>query len=235
MFCMSCRVCLSFAFGIKGPSLLLWTIKEAGLDITYYLYNYLFGFNLAFIMLSSIASASRKAVTSASVRSFHSAGALRSKLSVGDRLPSVELDGESPAEKIDISKFAEGKKVVIFGVPGAFTPGCSKTHLPGYLKDFDALRSKGVEDIACVSVNDAFVMNAWGEANNVGDKIKMLADTNAEFSKAIGTDFDVAVLGGVRSKRFAMVVDNGVVKAFNVEPDNTGLSCSLSENIIKSL
>ena len=183
--------------------------------------------------MNSIAKFCSTSCTIVRARSFHSASA--AYLKVGEKLPSVNLEGESPAEKVNIADFSKGKKVIIFGVPGAFTPGCSKTHLPGYLKDYENIKAKGVDDIVCVSVNDAFVQTAWGQANNVGDKVKMLADTNAQFSKAIGTDFEVGVLGGIRSKRFAMIVNDGTVESFDVEPDNTGLSCSLSNEILKKL
>jgi 2-Cys peroxiredoxin 5 len=128
----------------------------------------------------------------------------------------------------------KGKKVVIFGVPGAFTPGCSKTHLPGYIKDAERIKGKGVSEIVCVSVNDPFVMAAWGEAHGAAGKVRMLADTNAEFAKAAGLDLNLAVLGGVRCKRFSAVVNNGVVEALNVEPADapTGMTCSLAEKML---
>jgi 2-Cys peroxiredoxin 5 len=134
-----------------------------------------------------------------------------------------------PAEE-----FGSGK-VIIFAVPGAFTPGCSNTHLPGYVNDFDAIKAKGVDQIACVAVNDAFVMNAWGEAHGANGKIRMLADPLAEFTKALGLDVDAAALGGVRSKRYAMVLEDGKVTQLEVEPGGFGLTCSLSESIIEKL
>lgn len=158
-------------------------------------------------------------------------------IKVGDKLPSVDLFEGTPGGKVNIGELAQGKKLVIFGVPGAFTPGCSKTHLPGYISDADKIRAKGVAEIVCVSVNDPFVMAAWGEANNAGPaKVRMLADTTGAFTKAIDLSLDMTpVLGGVRSKRYSMIVDNGVVKAIEVEPDGTGLTCSLANNILKSL
>ena len=127
-----------------------------------------------------------------------------------------------------------GKKVVIFGVPGAFTPGCSKTHLPGYIKDAERIKGKGVAEIGCVSVNDPFVMAAWGEAHGAAGKVRMLADTNAEFAKAAGLALDLSVLGGVRCKRFSAVVTDGVVEALNVEPADapTGMTCSLADKML---
>jgi peroxiredoxin len=111
-----------------------------------------------------------------------------------------------------------GKKVVFFAVPGAFTPTCSKQHLPGYVTNADAIKSRGVDTIACLAVNDVFVMDAWGKAQGVGDKILLLADGSAEFVRTLGLEFDASKVGmGTRSRRFSMVVDDGVVKELNVE------------------
>jgi len=157
-------------------------------------------------------------------------------IKVGDSLPSVNLFEGTPGNKVGTADLVKGKKVVFFGVPGAFTPGCSKTHLPGYVDQASVIREKGIADIVCVSVNDPFVMAAWGEANGATGKVRMLADTTAEFTKAIDVALDMTpVLGGIRSKRYAMLVDNGVVKAIDVEPDGTGLTCSLSSNFLKNL
>jgi peroxiredoxin len=112
----------------------------------------------------------------------------------------------------------KGKKVAIFGLPGAFTPTCSAKHLPGFVQHFDALKAKGVDTVACVSVNDAFVMDAWGKAQNVGDKVLMLADGNADLTKALGIEMDGTGYGmGLRMKRFSMYVVDGTVKSFNLE------------------
>jgi peroxiredoxin len=111
-----------------------------------------------------------------------------------------------------------GKKVALFGLPGAFTPTCSAKHLPGYVEHADAIRAKGVDTIACLSVNDAFVMDAWGKDQKVGDKVMMLADGSADFARAVGLELDLTANGmGVRIKRFSMLVENGVVKTLNVE------------------
>ena len=108
--------------------------------------------------------------------------------------------------------------MVVFSVPGAFTPTCSAKHLPGFVNNADAIKKKGVDEIICVAVNDAFVMDAWGKAQNTAGKVTMLADGNAEFAKAIGLDFDASGPGlGVRSQRFSMLVEDGVVKKLNVE------------------
>lgn len=139
-----------------------------------------------------------------------------------------------PADQVKAGDVFKGK-VVVLGVPGAFTPGCSKTHLPGYVAAADAIKAKGVSQIVCVSVNDAFVMKAWEEAQGATGKVRCLADPQAAFVKSLGLDVDLAVLGGVRSKRFSAIVEDGVIKALNVEPDNTGLTCSLADPIMKQL
>jgi len=123
------------------------------------------------------------------------------------------------------------KKIIIFAVPGAFTPGCSKTHLPGFVRKADELKSKGVAEVYCVSINDPFVMAAWGKDREADGKVRMLADPTGAFTDALELSVDLPVLGGKRSKRYSMVVEDGVVKELNVEPDNTGLSCSLADHI----
>jgi len=169
-------------------------------------------------------------------RYFHSSSVVSMPIKVGDKVPSVELFEGNPGNKVNIADAVKGKKAIIFGVPGSFTPGCSKTHLPGYVDQADEIRAKGIKEIICVSCNDPFVHSAWGDAHKAEGKVKMLADPRAEFTKAIELDLDLtAVLGTVRSKRYAMLVDDGVVKAIDVEPDGTGLTCSLSNNFIKNL
>jgi peroxiredoxin len=141
-------------------------------------------------------------------------------IKAGDKVPAVKLksmtkDGIKDFTTDDIFK---GKKVAIFGLPGAFTPTCSAKHLPGFVNHYDALKAKGVDTVACVSVNDAFVMDAWGKAQNVGDKVMMLADGNADFAKAMGIEMDGTGFGmGLRMKRFSMYVVDGEVKSFNLE------------------
>ncbi|MCL4148155.1 UNVERIFIED_CONTAM: hypothetical protein GTU68_013594, partial [Idotea baltica] len=149
-----------------------------------------------------------------------------------DQLPSVDLHENTPANPINVRELCSGKKVLLFAVPGAFTPGCSKTHLPGYVAKAEEFKQKGISELVCVAVNDPFVMAAWGQIQGTKDKIRMLADTNAEFTKALGLDQDLPVLGGVRSKRYSMVVEDGKISQLNVEPDGKGLSCSLAENTI---
>jgi len=167
----------------------------------------------------------------AAARNFHTTR--MAPVAVGDAIPSVDLFENNPGTKVNIADLCKGKKVVIFGVPGAFTPGCSKTHLPGYVAKAEEIKGKGVDEIVCISVNDPFVMEAWGANQNVGVKVRMLADTGASLTKALELDLDLsAVLGSVRCKRFSLLVDDGKVSKVNIEPDNTGLTCSLAENII---
>jgi len=164
-------------------------------------------------------------------RSFHVSK--MAPVAVGDKMPSVDLYENNPGTKVNISELCAGKKVVIFGVPGAFTPGCSKTHLPGYVSRAEELKGKGVDEIVCVAVNDPFVMEAWGQNQNADNKVRMLADTCAELTKALELELDLsAVLGSVRCKRFSMLVEDGTVAKLNVEPDGTGLTCSLAESIV---
>jgi peroxiredoxin len=141
-------------------------------------------------------------------------------IKAGDRIPDgtfTRMTDKGPAP-ISTQDVFGGKKVVLFSVPGAFTPTCSKQHLPGYVANADAIKGKGVDTIACMAVNDAFVMDAWGKAHNVGDKVLMLADGNAEYAKKLGLELDATKSGmGTRSRRFSMVVEDGVVKELNVE------------------
>jgi len=148
-------------------------------------------------------------------------------ISKGDRLPDVGLvkaTSEGP-EKVSAGDFFAGKKVALFAVPGAFTPTCSAKHLPGFVEKAADLKAKGVDEIACVSVNDAFVMSAWNKANG-SDDITMLADGSGTFAKALGLDADFSAYGmGTRSNRYSMIVENGVVSEINVEgPGEFGVS-----------
>lgn len=140
-------------------------------------------------------------------------------ISVGDKLPDVQLvkataDGPQPVRS---SEYFAGKTVALFSVPGAYTPTCSARHLPGFVEKAEELKAKGVDEVACTAVNDAFVLSAWQQANDAGE-ITMLADGNAEFADAIGLAQDSSAYGmGTRGKRFSMIVENGVVKELNVE------------------
>jgi peroxiredoxin len=141
-------------------------------------------------------------------------------IKVGDRIPDVTIYmmSDQGPQAVKTGEYFKGKKVALFALPGAFTPTCSAKHLPGFIEKFPDLKGKGVDKIACLSVNDAFVMGAWGKQQNTGDKVEMLADGSGEFTKAIGMEFDLSARGlGVRSQRYSMLVDDGVVKTLNLE------------------
>ncbi|EEZ83209.1 peroxiredoxin [Vibrio alginolyticus] len=133
----------------------------------------------------------------------------------------------------DVTELFANKKVVLFAVPGAFTPTCSEAHLPGYVVLADELKAKGVDVIACVSVNDAFVMQAWGEAQNASE-ILMLGDGDASFTKALGLEMDTGGFGGIRSQRYAMIIENGTVTKLNVEEPKE-FEASKAETILAAL
>lgn len=156
-------------------------------------------------------------------------------IKVGDPLPSVEVSEREPGNKVNIAELFAGKTGILFAVPGAFTPGCSKVHLPGYVDDYEMLKSKGVDVIACISVNDAYVMEAWGNSQNATGKIRLLADASGKFTNAIGLAMDSESLGGLRSQRYSMVIRDGAVHALNLEPGGKGLNCSLAKNIASQL
>jgi peroxiredoxin len=139
-------------------------------------------------------------------------------IQIGDRLPEVPLQRiRDGVETVDTGALFGESKVVIFAVPGAFTPTCSERHLPGFVEHFQRFHEKGIE-VACVSVNDPFVMQAWGESQNVPDGMMMLADGNAEFARALGLELDASAYGmGTRAKRFALYAENGVVRKLCVE------------------
>ena len=141
-------------------------------------------------------------------------------IKVGDKLPSIDLQHkiEDSVETVNSDDLFNGKKVVLFALPGAFTPTCSASHLPGYVACSDQLFDQGVDRIICLSVNDAYVMEAWGKQQNVGDRVMMIADGSAHFTRAIGLEVDRDAAGmGIRSQRYAMVVNDGVVELLNVE------------------
>ena len=139
-------------------------------------------------------------------------------IKAGDRLPEVPLQQiNDGVQTIDTLTLFEGKKVVLFAVPGAFTPTCSEKHLPGFVEHFDEFREKGIE-VACISVNDPFVMQAWGQSQHVPDGLLMLADGNGAFARALGLEMDASAYGmGTRAKRFAIYAEDGVVKQVHVE------------------
>jgi glutaredoxin/glutathione-dependent peroxiredoxin len=135
----------------------------------------------------------------------------------------------------NVSDLVKGKKVAVFAVPGAFTPTCSAKHVPSYVQNFDKLRAKGVDEIWCIAVNDAFVMGAWGRDQKAGGKVRMLADGSATYTKQLGLDLDLVGRGmGVRSQRYSMLVDDGVVKALHVEAPGK-FEVSDAETMLKDL
>jgi len=158
-------------------------------------------------------------------------------ISVGDKLPDGQFNymGPDGPAQISISDLTGGKKVVLFALPGAFTPTCSAKHVPGYLHNIQAFRDKGVDHVACVSVNDAFVMGAWAKEQGTGNDVMMLADGNGTFAKAVGLDMDGSAFGmGLRSQRYAMVVDDGVVTGLFVEAPGE-FKLSAAEHVLASL
>lgn len=157
-------------------------------------------------------------------------------IQIGEKIPQVPLKimaSEGP-EDIHSHDLTAKKRVVIFAVPGAFTPGCSNTHLPGYVVNVDAIKAKGIDAVICISVNDAFVMGAWGKAQNA-EHLQMVADGNAEFASALGLTMDASAWGmGTRSKRYAMIVNDGTVEALQIDEDG-GVNLSSAENILSLL
>jgi peroxiredoxin len=163
-------------------------------------------------------------------------------IKVGDKLPAgklqeyVEVEGNGCSigpNTFDVEKEAAGKKIAIFGLPGAFTPTCSAQHVPGYVAQADKLKAAGVDEIWCVSVNDAFVMGAWGRDQKTAGKVRMMADGSADWARALGLTLDLTAKGmGVRSQRFSMLVDNGVVKTLNIEAPGK-FEVSNAETILK--
>jgi peroxiredoxin len=158
-------------------------------------------------------------------------------IKVGDKIPSAKLQHKTKdgIQTISSDDLFKGKKVVLFALPGAFTPTCSAKHLPGFVNNHQDLKKKGVDTVACLSVNDAFVMDAWGKDQHVEDKVMMLADGNGDFTKAVGLTMDATGYGmGLRSQRYAMVVEDGVVKKLNVEAPGA-FEVSSAEAILKAL
>lgn len=165
-----------------------------------------------------------------------SQGAFMAPIKVGDALPSVDLYEGNPGNKVNTkAAFGTGKHV-IFGIVGAYTPTCQKEQFPSFLSDNEKLKAKGVQSVTCVSVNDPFVMEAFGKTLNAGGKIRCLADTCGDFTKAIDMQLDLtAVLGNIRSKRYVMVVKDGKVTGIQVENDSTKATCSRSSDVLKLL
>lgn len=158
-------------------------------------------------------------------------------IEIGDKVPSVKLAHMTDDGPKDITtdELFSGKKVVLFALPGAFTPTCSAAHLPGYVVKADQILAKGVDRIICLSVNDAYVMDAWGKQHNTEDKVAMIADGNADFTRAVGLDLDLKKRRmGIRSQRYAMVIEDGVVTRLNIEAP-TKFEVSDAETILNSL
>ena len=142
-------------------------------------------------------------------------------IKVGDKIVNEPLmipSKEKGVGSLNLQEFSQGKKIIVFAVPAAFSPTCSRTHLPGYLENYDKLMEKGIDAIICVSVNDIFVMKAWAKDQNSGDKVILAADGSAKFTKAIGMDIDLDTFGqGIRSKRYSMLINDSVIKSINIE------------------
>src|SRR6516165_7439725 len=159
-------------------------------------------------------------------------------INVGDKIPSVTLKQLTPegVKEFTTDEIFRSKKVVLFAVPGAFTPACSQRHLPGYVDRAANLKAKGVDEIACVAVNDAAVMGAWGKNQKTEGEVTMLADGSGDFARALGLELDLSKGGlGIRSKRYSMPVDYGVVKSLNVEAQPGQVDSSSAEAILRAL
>ena len=156
-------------------------------------------------------------------------------IQIGERIPEVPLQRiREGVETVDTNALFDGRRVVLFAVPGAFTPTCSEKHLPGFVQHFDEFRSRGIE-VACMAVNDPFVMQAWGEGQNVPEGLMMLADGNGDFARALGLELDASAYGmGLRAKRFALYADDGVVKLLNIEAPGE-FRVSSAEHVLEQL
>ncbi|CAK9826697.1 Peroxiredoxin-5, mitochondrial [Anthophora retusa] len=149
----------------------------------------------------------------------------------GDRLPSVTLYEALPEKPINILDLVGNKRAIIFGVPGAYVPGCSRVHLRGFIEKSMELRFLGFQEIICVAMNDPFVMSAWGHAKGANDKVRMLADPMGLYTRAIGMDVDIPELGGTRSRRYSMATVNGVVKELFIDAPNVKLMCLQTDGV----
>ncbi len=158
-------------------------------------------------------------------------------IKTGERMPAgkFKIMGDNGPQDLSTAQLFDGKRVVLFSVPGAFTPTCNAKHLPGFLEHFAALRGKGVDTVACMAVNDVFVMNAWGKSAGVGDKVKMLADGNGDYARALGLELDASGFGmGHRGQRFAVIVDKGVATKVFVEAPGE-FKVSAAEHVLSQL
>ncbi|CAL7942529.1 unnamed protein product [Xylocopa violacea] len=153
------------------------------------------------------------------------------RIGKGDRLPSVALYEALPENRMNILDFVANKKAIIFGVTGAYVPGCSRVHLRGFIEKSADLRYLGFQEIICVSVNDPFVMSAWGHAKGATNKVRMFADPTGAYTKAIGMDVDIPELGGTRSRRYSMATVNGIVKELFIDHPNVKLVCLQTDGV----
>tara|TARA_B100001250_G_scaffold332138_1_gene297459 strand:+ start:270 stop:755 length:486 start_codon:yes stop_codon:yes gene_type:complete len=159
-------------------------------------------------------------------------------ITIGDKIPDQKLvimDKDKGPQQFSLLEFSSNKKVVLFGVPGAFTPTCTRNHLPGFIKNIDKIKGKGIDDIICFATNDIFTMQAWEEMSGVIGKIIFLSDSKAEFSKAIGTDYPDSFGTSIKTKRCSMLIDNGIVEKFFVESDSGQAIESGAENMINNI
>ncbi len=159
-------------------------------------------------------------------------------IQTGERIPEVTLKrlGDDGIEDVPTADFFKGRKVALFGVPGAYTPTCSQKHLPGFIEHAEQFKAKGVDEVACVSVNDPFVMKEWARASGAEGKVTLLADGNAELAQAMGLDFDGSGAGlGTRCKRFSAVVDDGVVTSLHVEESPGAVNVSGAETLLREI
>jgi glutaredoxin/glutathione-dependent peroxiredoxin len=159
-------------------------------------------------------------------------------ISVGEKIPSATLKQLTPegVKEVTTDEIFGGKKVVLFAVPGAFTPACSQRHLPGFVERAADIKAKGIDEIACVAVNDAFVMGAWGRDQKTEGKVRMLADGSGDFVRALGLELDLSKGGlGIRSQRYSMLVDNGIVKSLSIEKQPGQVDVSGAEAMLRSL
>jgi peroxiredoxin len=158
-------------------------------------------------------------------------------IKIGDRMPQgfFHVMNEDGPGKLQSVELFPGRQVVLFAVPGAFTPGCSKKHLPGFIAQAQKIRDKGIDTIACLSVNDVYVMTAWAEASGAGDTVQMLADGSAEYTRLLGLELDSSRFGmGIRSRRYAMIIEDGVVRELFVDPPGK-IELSTADNILANL
>jgi len=159
-------------------------------------------------------------------------------LKVGDTIPAItlkQMTAEGPTDVL-LAQYCAGRKVVIFALPGAFTPTCSESHVPSYIENAKALRDKGVEAVACISTADFFVMNAWGKSMGVGADVDMIADGNAEFTRAAGMTLDLSAFGlGERSQRYVMILEDGVIQHLAIESDPSAATVSAADAVLEHL